>query len=284
MEQEADLFLDAMRVERGLAGNTLEAYRRDLNRLIGFLESRRIRRPQAIRPRDIEAYARFLAAEGLGPLSAARHLSSLRSFVKFLQAEGRLKGDLAAAIALPKKPLRLPAFLTATQVQALLEAGHTRRDLAILELLYGAGLRASELCGLRMEDVRLEERYLRARGKGMKERVVPIGRAAVARVREYLPKRPAGPYLFAGRFAGRPLRRESIWHLVQRAARLSGVRQRLYPHLLRHTFATHMIEGGAELRSVQELLGHASVATTQIYTHVDPKRLRGIHSRFHPRA
>lgn len=273
-----------MRVERGLADNTMLAYRRDLDRLIGFLETQRVRRPESIRPRHLEAYARFLAAEGLGPLSAARHLSSLRVFVKFLQAEGRLRRDLAATILAPKKPHRLPAFLTAPQAEALVESGHTRRDLAVLELLYGAGLRASELCGLRIEDVRLDERYLRARGKGMKERVVPIGRAAVARVRDYLPERVAGPYLFAGRKQNRPLRRETIWHLVRRAARHAGVRQRLYPHLLRHTFATHLIEGGAELRTVQELLGHASVATTQIYTHVDPKRLRGIHQRFHPRA
>jgi integrase/recombinase XerD len=284
LEREAELFLDALRVERGLSPNTLAAYRRDLRRLERFLQGRRIGSVGRLTPAALGSYGSFLAAERLGAASAARAVSSLRVFLKFLAAEGRLRGDLAATVSAPRKPQRLPEFLSTADVEAMLKAGLSARDLAVLELLYGAGLRASEVCTLRPEDVRLEERYLRCRGKGMKERVVPIGRAAVARVREHLAGRRPGPYLFGGRRADRPLTRQTVWRIVKLAARAGGVRHRTFPHILRHSFATHLIEGGAELRSVQELLGHASVATTQIYTHVDPKRLRSIHRRFHPRA
>lgn len=277
-------FLNAMRVERGLSKNTLEAYGRDLARLVRFLEGQRVRAPERIAPAHLNAFGSFLASEKLGPASAGRTISCVSVFLKFLAAEGRLHRDLAAVLSTPRKPNRLPQFLSTGDVKAMLEAGLSPRDLAVLELLYGAGLRASEVCGLRPEDVRLEERYLRCRGKGMKERVVPIGRSAVQRVREHLARRRGGVFLFPGRRPDRPLTRMTIWRIVRQAATAGGVRRRTFPHILRHSFATHLIEGGAELRSVQELLGHASVATTQIYTHVDPKRLRGIHQSFHPRA
>jgi integrase/recombinase XerD len=281
---EIDRFLDAQRVERGLSANTLSAYRRDLAKAAAYLEARRVRGPERITAAHLSALPTHLAASGLAAVSISRALSSLRVFLKFLAAEGRLRRDLAAAISAPRTPHRLPEFLSSGDVVAMLEARLPERDLTILELLYGAGLRASEVCGLRPEDVRLEERTLRCKGKGMKERVVPIGRAAAARVRGWLGRRRPGRFLFPGRFPDEPLRRVTVWRLVKQAAVAAGIRRRVFPHILRHSFATHLIEGGAELRSVQELLGHAFVATTQIYTHVDPKRLKGIHRRFHPRA
>jgi integrase/recombinase XerD len=284
MDEAIEAYLSAQRVERGLASNTLLAYRRDLTRFAAFLRERGVRRPDRIAIAHLAEFATALAREGLAVASASRTLSCVRVFLKFLTAERRLSRDLAGVISAPRRPSRLPAFLSPSEAAALLKEGLTPRELAMLELLYGAGLRAGELCTLRPQDVQLDARYLRCRGKGMKERVVPIGREAVRRLRAYLDGAKAGDYLFPGRFADRPMNRLTVWRLVKRAARAAGLRGRVFPHALRHSFATHLIEGGAELRSVQELLGHASVATTQIYTHVDPKRLRTIHKSYHPRA
>jgi integrase/recombinase XerD len=283
MDELIDVYLDSVRVERGLSVNTLMAYRRDLDRLCRFLAQEKVTRLDRVKPAHLTGFASFLAREGLASPSVSRALSCLRAFLRFHTAEGRLRTDLAAVVELPRKGQPLPAFLSSGDVTAMLDGGLSRRDVAILELLYGAGLRASELAGLRMQDLHLEARYVRCRGKGMKERVVPIGRAAIARVREYLPARKPGTYVFSER-RDRPISRQTVWRAVKLAARVAGLRRRVYPHLLRHSFATHLIEGGAELRSVQELLGHASVATTQIYTHVDPRRLRQIHRTYHPRA
>lgn len=279
LESDSESFLAALAMERGASKHTLEAYRRDLARFLKFAKG------SAPSPKLLQGFPEALAADGLGPASIARALSSLRSFLKFLTAEGRLRRDLSVFIRPPPKGLRLPEVYGQDEIKKLLAEGPaTPRERAMLELLYGAGLRVSELCDLRVEDVQLDGRYVRARGKGLKERVVPIGKPAVDAIRAYLAGRPPVALLFPGRAASKPVARQTVARILTKCAKRAGVDPRLFPHALRHSFATHLIEGGADLRMVQEMLGHASVATTQIYTHVDRKRLKEIHRRFHPRA
>jgi integrase/recombinase XerD len=294
-------FLDYLAVERGLARNTLDAYRRDLGRYQGFLGGRGIVDVTRAGEADIAAFVANLSAseyapgKGYRPSSVARALAAVRSFHRFLVLEGEAEADPAEGVARPKVPRNLPRPLTVDEVAALVAAPGqdgpvALRDRAILETLYGAGLRISELVALDVDDVDLEEGSVRAVGKGSKERIVPLGRLAVKALEAYLTRaRPtlAAPRsrgaLFLNRRGGR-LTRQGSTNIIKDMARRAGIRKRVTPHMLRHSFATHLLEGGADVRVVQELLGHASLATTQIYTLVTQDRLRDVYFTSHPRA
>jgi integrase/recombinase XerD len=277
-----------------LADNTVAAYRRDLSRFFAWLQGRSI---PGLGIRDLADYAAWLGSKQLAPASIARHLVSLKVFFRYLQLEGQLQENLAELLGSQKLWERVPKVLSPQQVSRLLEAprpedSHWQRDRALLELLYATGCRASELSQLRLRDVHLDEGYCLCRGKGDKERVVPLGAPAVAAVREYLDgqrgpiaaQRSPSPEWLLLSSRGRRLRRERIWELLKRYAQRVGAPPEVSPHTLRHSFATHVLSGGADLRQVQEMLGHASIATTQIYTHVDLTRLKAVHRKFHPRA
>ena len=299
---EAGRYLDHLAVERGLSANTLAAYRRDLRRYVGFLERRGVTDPGEVDETTIRSYVASVSASTHGDeerpyraTSVARMLSSVRSFHRFLLREGVATRDPAIGVAQPKLPRQLPHPLTVDDTRRLLEAPDPStpsglRDRAILELLYGAGLRISELTGLDVDDVDLEEGAVRVLGKGGKEREVPLGRFAREAVDAYLTTgRPAlaSPTsrgaLFLNARGGR-LTRQSGNRLLATHVRTAGIESRVTPHSLRHSFATHLLEGGADLRVVQELLGHASISTTQLYTHLTGERIREVYARAHPRA
>jgi integrase/recombinase XerD len=280
--------------ERGLADNTTAAYRRDLTDLHRFLTARSTSIETAAAD-DFSAYLREQSRAGKATRTVARRLAAMRTLLKFMKADGRDVDDVLQQLERPKPERPLPKVLGRAQVNALISSPDPKsalfaRDVAILELLYACGLRASELCGLTVRDVNLQVGCVRVMGKGRKERVVPIGRAARDAVERYLADcRPAldrqkVDRLFLSR-TGRPLERVGLWMLIDKCARRSGLYAHgVSPHTLRHCFASHLLSGGADLRVVQELLGHADVATTQIYTHVDADRLRSVHRRFHPRG
>jgi integrase/recombinase XerD len=288
-------YLDHLRVERGLAANTLLAYGSDLDRLEAHA-SRTRRRALGLTQSDLAEFIASLRAEGLQPRSVARMVHAARGFYRFAVREGRLEADPMENLKAPKAFKALPRFLSADQVEALLAAPDPStplgvRDRAILEVLYATGLRVSELIGLKAADVDLAVGVVTAFGKGRKERLVPLGAPArrwVARyqreVREGLARPARGaPELFLSQRGGR-LTREGLWGIVRRHAVAAGVARVLTPHVLRHSFATHLLERGADLRSLQAMLGHADISTTQIYTHVSRERLRRIYDQFHPRA
>lgn len=296
-----DRFLDYLAVERGLARNTLEAYRRDLGRYLRYLEERGIDDPTTVGEAEIAGFVAHLSSAEYAPdrryraSSIARALAAVRSLHRFLVREGEAPADPAEGVIRPKVPKNLPRPLTVDEVAALLAAPGggdpvALRDSAILETLYGAGLRISELVGLDVDDVDLEEGSVRALGKGSRERIVPLGSYAVRALGAYLRGgRPAMARprsrgaLFLNQRGGR-LTRQGVTNIIRAMARRAGLRKRVTPHMLRHSFATHLLEGGADVRVVQELLGHASVATTQIYTLVTGDRLRDVYDEAHPRA
>lgn len=290
-----DRYLEHLLVERGLSRSTLSSYGSDLRRYAAFLAAGGISTVSAEDTARLLQYLIHLRAEGLGPRSRARHLVSLRAFYRFLLREGVLAADPTARLDSPRVPLRLPDALSRDEVERLLNAPGDRRpadlrDAAMIELLYAAGLRVSELVSLRLQDIDLEAGFVRVVGKGSKERLVPIGSPARAKTRLYLErargpllKGRVSPFLFVGR-GGKPLSRQGFWKRLQAYARAAGIERRTTPHSLRHSFATHLLEGGADLRTVQILLGHADIATTQIYTHVSRERLKELHRRHHPRG
>jgi integrase/recombinase XerD len=286
-----DVYLDHLRVERGLAGNTLEAYARDLSRLAARL-------PDGAAVEDIgpDIVAKLLIENvrtGFGARSSARQLSALRGFFKFLVKERALKADPTALVERPRLGRKLPHVLGFAQVDALLEApprGSDRgvRDRAMIHLMYASGLRVSELCALELGDLDLERGVVRAFGKGGKRRLVPVGEAALDAISAYLravrPKRATNhPALFLSPRGG-PMTRQGFWKLLKRYARGAGIKTPLSPHKLRHSFATHLLQGGADLRAVQAMLGHADLGTTEIYTRVAHDHVRAAHARAHPRA
>ena len=279
--------------ERGLAENTLDAYRRDLTDTARHLSGRGVDLLTAA-PDDFRDYLREQTRAGQSTRTVARRLAAIRSFLRYLAVEGFDTTETLAQLERPKPERSLPKVLSRSQVAQLIATPDPAsplfaRDVAILELLYASGLRASELCSLTARETNLTVGCVRVFGKGAKERVVPFGRAAAEAIARYLTDcRPAlarvpRDELFLSR-TGRPLERVGLWMLVERYARRSGLLKTVGPHVLRHCFATHLIGGGADLRVVQELLGHTDVATTQIYTHVDDVRLKAVHKRFHPRA
>ena len=279
--------------ERGLADNSLHAYRRDLEDVERFLSDRGSTLARAT-PEDLRAYLQSQTREGKSTRTVARRYAALRVFLKFLVAEGvESAGAALQQIERPKPERSLPKILSRAQVNQLIAAPDPKslffaRDVAILELLYASGLRASELCDLKLRDANLQVGAVRVLGKGMKERIVPLGKAAAQALNRYLidcrprlERRPSD-LLFLSR-TGKPLDRVALWMLVEKYGRRSGLLKSISPHVLRHCFASHLLGGGADLRIVQELLGHSDIATTQIYTHVDQSRLKSIHQKFHPR-
>jgi integrase/recombinase XerD len=289
-----DAFLHALVVEKGLARHTVEAYSRDLNRLASFLEKRGVNEWERVGTQDLRAHVAALRRQGLGPRSVARHAVSMRRFFRFLQEEGVIAEERVPEIHLPRLPRRLPRTLALDDIRKLLAAPSAStpvglRDRAMLELLYATGVRVTELVSLAVHQVRLDAGYVRVKGKGGKERLVPFGEWARRRLAEYLSRgRPrllrgrSSPFLFLSR-AGKPLTRQGFWKALRGYALEAGIGRGVSPHVLRHSFATHLLEGGADLRAVQAMLGHADIQTTQIYTHVHPKRLKEVHANYHPR-
>ncbi|PYT15495.1 MAG: site-specific tyrosine recombinase XerD [Acidobacteria bacterium] len=287
-------FLHYLTVERGLAKNSLLAYGRDLAKFGRYLTAKG-RTPRQIRQGEIDEFARRLSGQGLSAKSIARALNAVRMFYRYLVMEKMVTVDPTAQIRSPRTLKTLPRYLTLEEVDHLLAAPDPGsplglRDAAMVEMLYATGLRVSELISLRQRDLNLEAGYLRCVGKGSKERVVPLGRQAVARIRVYLDAaRPeilrgsSHPSLFLNSRGG-PMSRQGFWKILKKHGRAVGLRSRLSPHVLRHSFATHLLERGADLRSVQMMLGHADISTTQIYTHINRERLRKIYKDFHPRA
>lgn len=290
-----DQFIEFLEVERGLSPHTRAAYRTDLREFERFLAARRITSPGAIGRAEIVAFLMEGRDAGLRSATIARRLAAIRSWFRYLHAEGLLAADVAETMDAPRLWRVLPDALTQREVDRLLAAPDLDRpngvrDRALLELLYATGLRVSEAAGLTLDRVRLEDRVLRCLGKGGRERVVPFGDTACAWLRRYLEeerprlaRRSSSSALFLSRRGG-ALNRRTIWALVRRYAARAGLSKRVHPHTLRHTFATHLLANGAPLRVIQEMLGHADIATTQIYTHVDAGRLKQVHERFHPRA
>ena len=290
-----DQYLNYLLIEKGLSKTTLETYSRDIVRFQIFLRENSITR---ISEGDTALILKHLIAlrnAGLGARSRARHLISIRGLYRFAVREKVLKHDPARLVDLPKTSLKLPDVLSVDEVSRLLEAPDTDkhtglRDSAMLELLYAAGLRVSELINLNLQDVNLEAGFVRVFGKGSKERVVPIGLTAQKKVALYLKesrkillKNRASSYLFVAR-AARPITRQGFWKLLRRYAVRANLIKKVTPHSLRHSFASHLLEGGADLRAVQVMLGHVDISTTQIYTHVARQQLKELHERFHPRG
>lgn len=288
-------FLDHLAFERGLSARTLEAYGRDLVRFLGFLSDRGVDEPQGVDAVDLREYTYRLKDDGLAPTSIRRAQSTLRTYFAFCLGEGLLDDDPTERLESPRTWRRVPDVLSRDEVVALIEApeADTRlywRDRAMLEVLYSSGLRVSELAELPLTGVDLDERILLVYGKGAKERLVPLGGPAARAVDRYL--RDVRPALDRGRgkgkvfltTRGRPVSRQTVWNLVKSCARAVGIERSVSPHTLRHTFATHLLEGGADLVAVQELLGHADISTTQIYTHVDRTWLAEVHRAHHPRS
>jgi integrase/recombinase XerD len=290
----AEAFAHYLESECYLAENTVQAYRRDLRRFLAWLGQRRV---EQLTVAQLGEYTEWLAAERLAPASISRHVVSLKVFFRYLQLEGVLTDNHAGLLGTQNLWQRVPEVLSPRQVERLLVSPTEddplwRRDRAVLELLYATGCRVSELSSMRERDAHLEEGFCLCHGKGGKQRVVPLGRRAILTVQDYLEHErpqlaarasPASPYLILSP-RGRQLRRERIWELFKKYADRIGGAPNLSPHTLRHSFGTHLLAGGADLRHVQEMLGHASIATTQIYTHVDPSRLKAVHRRFHPRG
>ncbi len=275
-------FMQHLEFELGLSRNTILSYKRDLVKFYNF-----IGKNGSVTKAKLESYASFLALHGLAIKSISRKLTSLRMYLKYLLRENIIKKDLSVFVRLPKVDKNLPDFLDKAQVIRLLDTSDmSLRDLSILELLYSTGIRVSELVNLRLQQVNLEGGYIRAVGKGSKERIVPLGSIASAKLEDYIRKerstgKRVSEYLFVSR-KGQKLRRETVWRVVKRFQPLIG--KNIYPHIFRHSFATHLLEGGADLRYIQEMLGHSSVSTTQIYTHVNKEKLKEMHQKFHPRA
>ena len=301
MQAQVDQFLNYLSVERGLAKNTIIAYGRDLRKYLKFLKERGIQSLQRSSHREIMTYLmelknpRRLGKRGLSSASMARNLVAVKMFHRFLVAEGDLKNDPTANMDSPLVSKKLPHVLTIPEVEKLLNRakGQTPkevRDRAILELLYGTGLRISEVTSLKMVDINLQFGYLRCFGKGGRERIVPFGGQArdwikkyLDRVRPQLAKRKGDSRLFLTRL-GKGFSRQGLWKAIKKCAKRAGLGKEITPHTLRHCFATHLLQGGADLRSVQEMLGHADISTTQVYTHVDRERLKSIHAKYHPRG
>ena len=289
-----DQYLNYLLVEKGLSKKTLESYSSDLTRYLNFLKTKRIK---TISDADTAAILKHLISlriAGLGARSRARHLVTIRGFYRFLVEEKVIKNDPTRIIDLPKSGLKLPDVLSFKEVERVLNTPDINkpigaRDAAMIELLYAAGLRVSELVNLKVQDVNLEACFVRVFGKGSKERVVPIGLYAKEKIDFYIKtfrakllKNVASPHLFVAR-AGKPMTRQGFWKLLRKYGQKAGIIRKIKPHSLRHSFASHLLEGGADLRSVQIMLGHVDISTTQIYTHVAREHLKKIHAKFHPR-
>ncbi len=292
MEELIQSFMDYLSLECGLSENTVLAYKNDLKKFQKFLDKWGIERPEALRPEHLNLYVVAERERGINVNSVSRNLSAIKHFCKFLVIDGHLKTDVLAEVDSPKLWKRLPDVLHWQDVEKLLDSPSLEkawglRDRALLEVMYATGARASEATFLKIGDVNIEERYIRCHGKGNKERIVPLGTKACGVLGRYF--KESRPKLDRGRSdavfltrTGRPLRREDVWRIVKAHAKKAGIKQ-ISPHGLRHSFATHLLERGADLRSVQEMLGHSNISTTQTYTHIERQHLKHIHKKFHPR-
>ncbi len=288
-----DGYLRHLEVERRVSENTLEAYSRDLRRLGDWAGARTL---EGLDRTDLEAFVRDAMASGLSPTSTARLVAAVRGFYRFLRLTGRVAENPTDDLPAPRQVSALPKFLSLDDVEALLDAPDVAtpkglRDRALIEVLYATGLRVSELVSLRVTDLHMDKGYLQCMGKGSKQRIVPLGDTAAGWVRRYVAEgrgallgRRESPWLFPNARGGTRLSRSGFWQILKAHGLAAGIRAPLSPHVLRHSFATHLLERGADLRAIQAMLGHASLSTTQIYTHVLEARLRQAYDRFHPRA
>ncbi|MDI6845977.1 MAG: site-specific tyrosine recombinase XerD [Candidatus Saccharicenans sp.] len=292
-EELLKIYCDYLAVEKGLSPNSLASYSLDIKKLFDHLE-RKKKSLLRVNESDLVEFIHLQAQSGLSPRSLARLISSLKSFFRFLLLENHIRKNPAEGLSSPSLWLTLPRVLTIEEVESLLEKPDLNkpqgiRDRAILEVMYGCGLRVSELISLELKDVRLAQGFLICRGKGSKERIVPVGKAAARWLGKYLREvRPlwdikGSAVIFLTR-RGKPFTRQGIWKILKTYGQKAGLKDKIHPHVLRHSFATHLLERGADLRAVQMLLGHSQITTTQIYTHVSRERLKQIYDRFHPRA
>ena len=295
LDELSDQFINYLLFEKGLAEKTIESYSRDLTRYLDFLSSKGIRKIAETDTPLIVQHLINLRNDGLGSRSTARHLVTVRGFYKYLVQEKVIKRDPARLVDLPKSGLKLPDVLSVTEIKLLLDLPDTKtplglRNAAMLELLYASGLRVSELVNLKLLDLNTEAGFIRVMGKGSRERIIPIGMYAknilndyIKSARPLLLKDRVSQYLFVAR-AGKPMTRQGFWKLLKRYALQAGITKKITPHSIRHSFASHLLEGGADLRTVQVMLGHVDIATTQIYTHVARDRLKQMHAKYHPRG
>jgi integrase/recombinase XerD len=294
MRELIDTFLNYLSVERGLARNTIISYREDLNSYFDFIAKLNIDALSKITKNDIVNFMLNQKDKGIAANSIARRLAAVRMFHRFLARERILKADPSGLIDSPKLGRKIPDTLSLNEVDALISRPDIRdkqgiRDKAILETLYATGMRVSEAANLKVDNVNLDIGFLRCIGKGNKERVIPLGKKAINAIQRYLKisrpyflKKKESEFLFLNRF-GKKISRQSLWKIIKRYAKEARIKKPIKPHMLRHSFATHLLERGADLRSVQEMLGHSNISTTQIYTHINKDRLKTVHRMFHPR-
>ena len=294
MDELTQKYLDFLIIEKGLSHNSVESYSTDLVQYITFLEKKRITNLDEVDSATILAWLIDLTKKGLSAKSRARHLITVRGLYKFLINENDVSTNPVKNVDIPKIGLALPKIMSIKEVEDLLDAPDISkprelRNCAMMELMYGAGLRVSELILMNLHDINLDANYIRVMGKGSKERVIPIGSKArdinqkwIKEGRSSLLKKISSPYLFVAR-AGKPMTRQSFWKIIKKYANLANLAKNVTPHTLRHSFATHLLEGGADLRSVQTMLGHSDISTTQIYTHISREYLMKMHAKYHPR-
>lgn len=294
MDIYIEAFVDYLRVEKGLAANSIYSYSQDLKKYRDYLEDKNKHQPRDLTRKDITDFL-FTLRKDLSARSISRLLSTIKNFHKFLLRDKIVSVDICELIEAPKLEEKIPNFLILDEVSVILKTPNLKktqglRDRAILEIMYATGLRVSEAAGLKTADINLDVGFLKCKGKGSKERIVPLGRTAARFLSNYynqarpkLAAKTLSPYVFLAQ-GGRNLSRQSIWKMIKAMVKKCKIKKNVSPHTLRHSFATHLLERGADLRSVQEMLGHASITTTQIYTHINQTRLKKIHSRFHPRA
>lgn len=294
MKELIDAFLNYLSVERGLSNNTIISYREDLNSYSGFMVNHRVDALSKIAKNDIINFMLNQKDKGISANSIARRLAAIRMFHRFLTRERILKNDPTVLIDSPKLWKKIPDTLSLNEVDALIAQPDIRskqgiRDKAILETLYASGMRVSEAVNLKIDNVNLDIGFLRCIGKGNKERVIPLGKKAITSIKRYLEvSRPhllnkkQSEFIFLSRL-GKKISRQSLWKMIKKYAKAARIKKSIKPHTLRHSFATHLLERGADLRSVQEMLGHSDISTTQIYTHINKDRLKTIHRMFHPR-
>ena len=295
LDNLVDQYINYLLIEKGLSDNTIESYSSDLAVYLRFLKKNGIKNISGADTAVMLKHLIDLRSSGLGAKSRTRHLIVLRGFYRFLTQEKIIKQDPSRIIDLPKGGLKLPDVLSVEEVKKLLNICDTKkpkgiRDAAMIELLYAAGLRVSELVNVKLQHVNMEAGFVRVFGKGSKERVVPIGLYAKEKIDHYIKssrplllKNMVSQYLFVAR-AGKPMTRQGFWKQLKKYGLMAGIKKRITPHSLRHSFASHLLEGGADLRAVQVMLGHVDISTTQIYTHVAKKRLKEIHEKYHPRG
>ncbi|MGD9014893.1 MAG: site-specific tyrosine recombinase XerD [Candidatus Omnitrophota bacterium] len=295
MREFIDIFLNYLSVERGLSGNTVISYRRDLQDFLDYLQDRQgISSLERTDKNQITAFLMHLKTQGLNANSISRKLAAIKTFYRFLVREKIMKNDPTSLLESPKLWRRIPPTLSVKEIEVLITQPDLRRrdgirDKAILEVLYATGMRVSELTQLNLEHVNLDVGFVRCLGKGNKERIVPLGKNAIICLKRYITN--ARPYFLKNKSTNvlfltrlnRRISRQSVWKMIKKYARQARIKKEIRPHILRHSFATHLLEGGADLRSVQEMLGHSDISTTQVYTHINKDRLKIIHRRFHPR-